>query len=329
MRITSDEIGGLSGQIEKINKRLESLANHSGTESGYRRPANSINYGGILLYGQQGVGKSLLLNKLANAPWRKSYILNREVLGSYQKDRGKALSSTAAEAKAFQPSIFVIDQLENILRGDEETCASLTDALMSLFEHLRGSRVLVVAATSKLQGIDKRLRSSRAFNSVIELPIPDAVARTDIFRVLLETNLPDREALAEKVGLKTHGYVGQDLVDLYISAIDRVEERLGSSKDIESHQNTDDSGDKKTHDGREGKAPEMKVHSMAELLTDADIADAMSEVRPSAMKEVFLETPKVYWSDIGGSEKVQKALYPATVRPFKVGLSQIEIRMCD
>lgn len=320
LRISGDGVGGLDDQIEKINKRLESIIRPSVIVNGFRRPLNTLNRGGILLHGPHGVGKSLLLDKLSKAPWRKTYVLTREFLGSLQKDGGKGLLSTVNEAKALQPSLMIIDRLDAVLASADEGLnhTPLTESLLLLFDHIRGARVLIAGATSNLQGIDKRLRSSRAFGTSIELPIPDANARADIFKTLLESDLPMKDELATRVGNRTHGYVGEDLADLYICAIDKVEERLASSRDIDACHVTNSSGEASSKDDATTETSPKRDPSMAELLTDTDIAEAMSEIRPSAMKEVFLETPKVFWVDIGGSETVQKALYGVTVRPFKV-----------
>ena len=51
---------------------------------------------------------------------------------------------------------------------------------------------------------------------------------------------------------------------------------------------------------------------------EADLNEALLEVRPTAMQEVFLETPKVQWSDIGGQQEVKRALRQAVEWPLKV-----------
>ena len=43
-------------------------------------------------------------------------------------------------------------------------------------------------------------------------------------------------------------------------------------------------------------------------LTLADILATLPSIRPSAMREVFIETPNVKWSDIGGQEEVKRKL---------------------
>lgn len=53
-------------------------------------------------------------------------------------------------------------------------------------------------------------------------------------------------------------------------------------------------------------------------ITEEDLSNAMVVVRPTAMREVFLETPKTRWDDIGGQHHVKRSLKQAIEWPFKV-----------
>lgn len=44
------------------------------------------------------------------------------------------------------------------------------------------------------------------------------------------------------------------------------------------------------------------------LLHAADLTNALPSIRPSAMREIFIETPTVRWSDIGGQTVVKQKL---------------------
>ena len=49
----------------------------------------------------------------------------------------------------------------------------------------------------------------------------------------------------------------------------------------------------------------------------ADFRQALHRVRPSAMREVQVEVPKVYWSDIGGLEDIKTKLKESAEWPLK------------
>jgi len=53
------------------------------------------------------------------------------------------------------------------------------------------------------------------------------------------------------------------------------------------------------------------------IVTMNDFEEALKDVMPSAMREVYLETPDVKWADIGGLDDVKKELQEAVEWPLK------------
>jgi transitional endoplasmic reticulum ATPase len=49
----------------------------------------------------------------------------------------------------------------------------------------------------------------------------------------------------------------------------------------------------------------------------SDFQDALKEVHPSAMREVFVEIPNVRWDDVGGLGEVKKTFQEAVEWPLK------------
>jgi transitional endoplasmic reticulum ATPase len=52
-------------------------------------------------------------------------------------------------------------------------------------------------------------------------------------------------------------------------------------------------------------------------VTLQDFSDALKEIEPSAMREVFIEVPRVNWADVGGLEDVKKELHEAIELPLE------------
>lgn len=52
-------------------------------------------------------------------------------------------------------------------------------------------------------------------------------------------------------------------------------------------------------------------------VTMEDFENALKDVMPSAMREVYLETPDVHWSEIGGLEGIKRELQEAVEWPLK------------
>jgi AAA family ATPase len=101
----------------------------------------------------------------------------------------------------------------------------------------------------------------------------------------------------------THGYVGADLSQLCKQAALNSLKRqvqislfLDNTREMESSENINWS--------------EMTVNFK-------DFQEAMTEIRPSAMREIFAEIPTVRWSDIGGYENVKQQLRESVEWPIK------------
>ena len=63
--------------------------------------------------------------------------------------------------------------------------------------------------------------------------------------------------------------------------------------------------------------------SLGESRTEVDVTEedfnaALLKVRPSAMREIVLEAPKVKWGEIGGQQHVKTILQKAIEWPLKV-----------
>jgi AAA family ATPase len=112
--------------------------------------------------------------------------------------------------------------------------------------------------------------------------IPDASARLSILRVLL-AKAPHTltSAELESLAARTHGYVGADL-----GAVVRDAGTLAIKRHLSS----------------------PPPASSPTMLTLSDILTSLTSIRPSALREVFIETPHVRWSDIGGQSHVKQKL---------------------
>ncbi len=49
----------------------------------------------------------------------------------------------------------------------------------------------------------------------------------------------------------------------------------------------------------------------------ADLLEALHKIKPSAMKEITFDIPKVYWNQIGGQHDLKKKLQQAIIWPIK------------
>lgn len=296
--VSSDGIGGLEKQLKWLNAKLKKY--HDKHQTVHSLSDHRPRHGAIMIHGARGTGKSTILRSLTKAGWRKVFQLDTlTIMGRSLTERVKLIREMFDEAHRNQPSLITVDKIELLCSKDihsHETVAAITACLGEELDGLSGARVLVVAATSLLPDIDGTLRGR--FEYEIEIPVPDSRARREILKVLCKPTGDADIQLLEALGERTHGFVGADLEKLIRRAIDKAEEQLESVEE--------------SNTGSEVK-PEITVQ-----VVEADFIKALLEVRPTAMKEVFLQTPNVRWSDIGGQTEVKKLLLQAIEWPFKV-----------
>ena len=304
LEISSDGIGGLTKELEQLNKVLASC---SGQQYNIKLPAYyRRRRGGVILYGPPGNGKTMLLQKVCAAPWQKVLHIDSAITNQRSSDSEALVRKSFDEALRCQPSVIAIDDLQFIAgKRDsiEQNRSNIVIGLCEGLDRLGGARVLVLATTDSLAGIDASLRRPGRFELEVEIPVPGSSARTEILKVL--SRLP-KDAHAQELDLlgdRTHGFVGADLDRLTQLAVDKAIDRVLALPN---------SGASKINGSSEA-ALEMEIE-----VTGTDLNNALLDVRPTAMREVFLETPKVKWSDIGGQHAVKKVLKQAVEWPFTV-----------
>lgn len=304
LQLSNGHIAGLDRQLAQINLRLTS---YDKTQPIVKFPAGySQRRGGIIIHGPSGTGKSLILNGIGELNWSRVHRL--EDIGRFQRlsDQADAVRKVFADARKHQPSLIMIPRLEVIAgksNQDYSSTVNVTSLLASQIDGLGDSQVLVVAEASNIANIDDEVRKLGRLDFEIETTVPDSQSRKEILR--LASGLPkiDSSAVLDNIGDRTHGYVGGDLLRLFWMATDNARSRVLAG----------DVGHLSRRNG--GTETNSEIH---QEITEDDLSHAMAEVRPSAMREVLLETPKVKWSDIGGQHHVKRSLKQAIEWPFKV-----------
>jgi transitional endoplasmic reticulum ATPase len=299
-RITYEDIGGLDKEIQRIREMVElplrhpELFKHLGIE-----PPK-----GVLLYGPPGTGKTLLAKAVANESGAHFIAINGpEIMSKFYGESEAKLREVFKEAQENAPSIIFIDEIDAIApkRGEVvgEVEKRVVSQLLSLMDGLeaRGD-VIVIAATNRPDDIDPALRRPGRFDREIRIGVPDKKGRKEILEIHTR-NMP----LADDVDLNklseiTHGYVGADLAALAKEAAMQALRRHLPEIDLES------------------EVIPTEVLQKIKVTMD-DFYEAMKDVQPSALREVYVEIPEVHWEDIGGLEDIKKEIMEAAEWPLK------------
>ncbi|MCH4539452.1 AAA family ATPase [Ochrobactrum sp. A-1] len=153
---------------------------------------------GILLHGAPGTGKTTFAAALARTCGVELVVASYAQWQSkgHLGDLLKAMRASFDEARKKAPCILFIDEFDSA--GDRDSGASGnesydTKAINGLLECLDGAAgrngVVVVGATNNVDKVDAALRRPGRLDKAIEIPLPDAEARTGILRYHLKNDL--------------------------------------------------------------------------------------------------------------------------------------------
>ena len=304
LTVPSEGVGGLERQIGRLNDEI--IAYSASQESNTKIPFSyQLWRGSILLHGAQGTGKSMLLRKICEAGWRRVFHVEGNFSSHRPGGNEAAIHQVFSDALGCQPSVIIIDNLESIAgrQGPTDFARSVNvgNILSRQLDRLDRTQTLAVGATRNLTDIDQDLRSAGRLELEMEVPIPDSKSRAEILKVLCHLRKDEPHPTLERVAARTHGFVGADLDKLLRRAV-----KIVHAKDRAFGTRSE---------GFDCWPTEPKA--FLESIEDA-FSSALQEIRPTAIQEIFVETPLIRWTDIGGQHEVKKRLEQAVVWPFKV-----------
>jgi transitional endoplasmic reticulum ATPase len=299
---TFEDIGGLTAQIREVREFVELplVFPQVYRQLGISPPR------GVIFYGAQGTGKTLLARSVANEVNAQLFYINGpEVVGTFSGETEANLRKLFAEASLNPPSIIFIDELDAIapfrrMASTQSDARSVTQ-LLALLDGLKNTEgVIVVGTTNRVEAIDPALRRAGRFDREIYFPTPDTDAREQILRVQTREMPLDDEALdaLPQVAERAYGFVGADLMELGreagLNALRRASARFIEAPSVANYPAPDDL-----------------------VVRAEDFEEALDEVHPSAMRESLITYPDVTWDDIGGLEDVKRRLRDLVERPLR------------
>jgi transitional endoplasmic reticulum ATPase len=299
-QVTYEDIGGLREEIQKVREMIELPLRHPEIfeKLGIEAPK------GVLLHGPPGTGKTLLAKAVANES--NSHFISisgPEIMSKFYGESEARLREIFKEAKEKAPSIMFVDEIDSIAPKREEVTGEVerrvVSQLLSLMDGLEArGKVIVMAATNRPNAIDQALRRPGRFDREIEIKVPDKRGRLEILQIHTHHMPLDTDVDQDKIAAITHGFVGADLEYLCKEAAMKCLRRLLPELNLED----------------EKLAPDV-LNKL--IITMNDFENAIKDVMPSAMREVYLEPPDVHWSDIGGLEDVKHELQEAVEWPMR------------
>jgi len=302
-RISYEDIGGLGDEVRKVREMIELPLRHP--ELFERLGVDAPK--GVLLHGPPGTGKTLLAKALSsetNANFLS--ISGPEIMSKFYGESEENLRDIFQQAEENAPSIILIDEIDSIAPKREEVTGEverrIVAQLLAVMDGLKArGKVVVIGATNRPNAIDPALRRPGRFDREIEIGVPNRKARFEIMQIHTRGMPMSDDVKLDRIADLTHGFVGADLAALTREAAMNAIRRILPELDLE--------------------VQSISADILSKLVVTADdLTKALREMTPSSLREVFIESPNIHWTDIGGLLDAKQELKEAIEWPMKYPL---------
>lgn len=177
---------------------------------------------GVLLAGEPGTGKTLMARAVAgeaNVPFFS--ISGSEFAEMFVGVGASRVRDLFSKAKKNAPSIIFIDEIDAVAhkrdarggagREDEQT---LNQILVEMDGFDNDSGVIVIAATNRVDMLDKALLRPGRFDRHVNVTLPERKDRVEILKVHFKNKPIDEKVSIDALAAKTAGSSGADLANI-------------------------------------------------------------------------------------------------------------------
>ena len=218
-RVTFKDVAGLEEAKVEIMEIVDFLKKSDKyKELGAKIPK------GALLVGPPGTGKTLLAKAVAgeaNVPFLS--ISGSDFVEMFVGVGASRVRDLFEQAKQKAPCIVFIDEIDAIGRargknagfsGNDERENTLNQLLTEMDGFQTNSGVIVLAATNRVDILDKALMRAGRFDRQIDVGLPDVHERAEIFAVHMRNLKLDKEIDRDFLARQTPGFSGADIANV-------------------------------------------------------------------------------------------------------------------
>ena len=298
--ISYEDIGGLGKEITRIREMIELPLRYPEVfeRLGIDPPK------GVLLHGPPGCGKTLIARAVAyETAAHFIHVAGPEVIHKFYGESEAHLRSIFQDAEQHAPSIIFLDEIDAIAPKREavqgEVEKRVVAQLLALMDGLKSrGQVIVIGATNIPASIDPALRRPGRFDREIVISVPDKTGRLEILQIHTR-GMPLAENVdLERLAAVTHGFVGADMMALCREAAMSCLRQALPVIDF--------------------PGAELPYEELVRLEVSMDhFLEALNEIEPSAIREVFTEVADVKWDQVGGLDEVKRLLRETVDWPLK------------
>lgn len=212
---TFSDVAGLDEIKEEMNELCGFLID----------PTNYLKFGakipkGVLFHGPPGTGKTLIAKAIAGETKANFiYASGSEFVEKFVGIGASRIRSLFDKAKKNSPSIIFIDELDAIgisrsVDNNSERDQTLNQLLVELDGFNNYDNVIVIAATNRMDILDKALLRPGRFDRHIYIGNPSVKAREDIIKVHFKNKPLNKNVNIQLLAKKTHGMSGAHLANV-------------------------------------------------------------------------------------------------------------------
>ena len=218
-KVTFKDVAGLAEAKQEVEEIVSFLKNpEKYTELGGKIPK------GALLVGPPGTGKTLLAKAVAgeaNVPFFS--LSGSDFVEMFVGVGASRVRDLFRQAKEKSPCIVFIDEIDAVgrargknanMNSNDERENTLNQLLTEMDGFGSNSGVIILAATNRVDVLDKALLRAGRFDRQIHVELPDLNERKEIFGVHLRPIKIDESVDAEFLARQTPGFSGADIANV-------------------------------------------------------------------------------------------------------------------
>jgi cell division protease FtsH len=218
-RVTFKDVAGLAEAKEEVQEIVEFL----------KEPQKYTNLGGkiprgALLVGPPGTGKTLLAKAVAGEADVPFFSLSgSDFVEMFVGVGASRVRDLFKQAKEKSPCIVFIDEIDAVGRargknpamgGNDERENTLNQLLTEMDGFTPNSGVIILAATNRVDVLDKALLRAGRFDRQIHVDLPDLNERKEIFGVHLRPIKIGPDVDVDLLARQTPGFSGADIANV-------------------------------------------------------------------------------------------------------------------
>ena len=219
VKVTFKDVAGLAEAKQEVQEIVEFLKEpQKYTDLGGKIPK------GALLVGPPGTGKTLLAKAVAgeaNVPFFS--LAGSDFVEMFVGVGASRVRDLFRQAKEKAPCIVFIDEIDAVGRarakaaamgGNDERENTLNQLLTEMDGFGSNSGVIILAATNRVDVLDKALLRAGRFDRQIHVDLPDLNERKEIFGVHLRPIKIDKNVDIDLLARQTPGFSGADIANV-------------------------------------------------------------------------------------------------------------------